>query len=327
MGIPPLATGPVRNDDRGATDVPPRHDGTGRNDDHSEPDVPPLPADPVRNEDESAAPSIPPHPDSPVHHEDKQTHNHDSHIIHGNKNYVKFGGHLYMGNKEVASLDSMNEPISYEDSPDYNEDKQTHNHHSHILCGNNTCVTFGGNLNVGNKEVASLDAMNEQMSYEDRKIHRANISGAPGIPPYPASPVYGKCKETNKHHSHVICGNNNSVTFGGNLNVGNKEVDVVYARKEMEEGTSYMKKMSIPFVSTKTGKHESDDGRSKQRKTEGSHENKRRKKVDMTVAKSEEMEEKCGYLTADKVSNCEHFTDDQIDDMENDLLNFAKSLS
>ena len=54
--------------------------------------------------------------------------------------------------------------------------------------------------------------------------------------------------------------------------MGNKEVDVVYARKEMEEGTSYMKKMSIPFVSTKTGKQESDDGRSKQRKTEGSHE-------------------------------------------------------
>ena len=290
MGIPPLATGPVRNDDRGATDVPPCHDDTGRNDDHSEPDVPPLPADPVRNQDESAAPSIPPHPDSPVHHEDKQTHNHDSHIIHGNKNYVEFGGHLYVGNKE-------------------------------------TCVTFGGNLNVGNKEVASLDAMNEPMSYEDRKIHRANISGAPGIPPYPASPVYGKCKETNKHHSHVICGDNNSVAFGGNLNVGNKEVDVVYARKEMEEGTSYMKKMSIPFVSTKTGKQESDDGRSKQRKTEGSHENKRRKKVDMTVAKSEEMEEKCGDLSSDKVSNCEHFTDDQIDDMENDLLNFAKSLS
>ena len=54
---------------------------------------------------------------------------------------------------------------------------------------------------------------------------------------------------------------------------------------------------------------------------------KRRKKVDMTVAKSEEMEQKCGDLSSDKVSNCEHFTDDQIDDMENDLLNFAKSLS
>jgi hypothetical protein len=258
-------------------DVPPCHADLGCNDDCSAQDVPPLRAD---------------------HHHDEDEYTRGSNI----------------GVAHSAPADHPGDETSVPPLPNsqvHNEDKQTHIYRSHVICGNNNSVTICGKLNWGNTELCSFDVINEPMSYnDDRNIHGANISGASSISPHTNSPIQDADKQTHNTPSHIICGNNNYVTFVGNLNLGNEEVttthdmndmkkikipfasakthkqqkinkEAVYGKKEMEEGTSYMKKIKIPLVSAKTRQRESDDGQPKQQKKEGSRENKRRKDVDI----------------------------------------------
>ena len=256
-----LATDAVHNDYCGPMDVPPRHADPGHNDDHSAQDVRPLPTDHRHDEDE----------------------------------------HTRGSNISVACSAPADHPGAETSVPPlpksqvHNEDKQTHICR-HIICGNNNSVTIGGKLHWCNKELCSFDVVNEPMSYNnDRNIHGANISGASSIPPHTDSPLQDEDGQTHNTPSHIICGNNNSVTFAGDLNLGNEEVtttldmnymkkieipfasakthkqqninkEAVCGKKEMEEGTSDMQKIMIPFASAKTRQRVCDDGQPKQQK-------------------------------------------------------------